>query len=236
MNYGDVKECRNCHSNNIQVVKYIIANGRIQYRHQCMDCGCLDVASIKYASIPKDVDIPLVNEKLRECYYENNSKQFENYADIDYNEYIVSEEWYQKRPAIFELKGDKCIICGKNHNIDIHHLNYDYLGHEEDNNFADVIPLCRDCHSKIHNFLDTNEDTLKTLKADLLSLRNDYFFKYHEAINETIYKYTKNLKWHSQTAIKVYLETLFGIYKCKNGIQSYLDSDKVLNKIKGGEE
>lgn len=232
MKYGDLKECKNCHSNNIQVVKYIITNGRIQYRHQCKACGYLDIANIKYASIPKDVDIPLVNEKLRECYYENNSVKYENYKDIDYDKYIVSDKWYQKRPEIFELKGEKCAICGKDHSLDIHHLSYDTLGHEEINNYADVVPLCRHCHEKIHNFLEVNEYKFKTLEADLLSLRNYYFLHYHEAINETVYKYTKDLRWHNDIAIKVFLDTLYGKYHCKNDIQPHFDSVKVLKKIK----
>lgn len=232
MNYDDIKECEKCNSGNIQVVKYIIANGRIQYRHQCMDCGYLDISSIKYASIPKDIEIPLMNEKLRDCYYNNNDKQFENFFDVfSYNEYITSDEWYAKRPKIFELKGKKCTICGNEDNLDIHHLNYDTLGYEEDNNYQDVIPLCRDCHEKIHNFLDKNENVLKTLKADLLNLRNRYYFDYHEAIDETVYKYVKDLRWHNKVAIKVYLDTLYGKYQCKNGIQPYFDSGKVLKKI-----
>lgn len=236
MNYGDVKECKNCHNHNIQVVKYIIANGGIQYRHQCMDCGCLDGASIKYSSIPNNIDIPLVNEKLRECYYKNNSVKYENYETVDYNEYIISDEWYLKRPKILAIKGEKCAICGKDHSLDIHHLNYDTLGREDINNYADVIPLCRYCHEKIHNFLDINEDSFKTLEIDLINLRNDYFFLYHKVINEIVYKYTKDLKWHSDIAIKVFLDTLYGKYHCKNGIESYLDSEKVLNKIRGNKE
>lgn len=236
MKYGDLKECRNCHSNNIQIVKYIIANGKIQYRYQCMDCGCLDGSSIKYASIPQNIDIPLVNEKLRDCYYDNTAKQFENFLIIDYDEYIKSDEWRQKRPKILALKGNKCAICGNYYGLDIHHLNYDSLGYEENNNFADVIPLCRGCHRKIHDILDKNEDNLKTLKADLLNLRNYYFFHYHEAINEIVYEYTKDLKWHNRTAIKIYLETLYGKYKCNNSIAPYFDSGKVLNKIKGDNE
>lgn len=236
MNYGDVKECKNCHSSNIQVVKYIIANGKIQYRHQCMDCGCLDSASIKYSSIPKDVDIPLVNEKLRECYYNNNSNQHLVDTTIIYDEYIKSEEWYAKRPQIFELKGEKCTICGSQNDLVIHHLNYDTLGYEEVNNYADVVPLCWSCHEKMHEFLRTNEDFFKTLKAKLFGLRNNYFFTYHDAINEVVYEYTKDLKWHSDIAIRIFLETLYGKYHCNNGIQPYFDSNKVLNKIRGDKE
>lgn len=236
MNYGDIKECRNCHSNNIQVVKYIIMGGGIQYRYQCMDCGCLDGVSIKYASIPKDIDIPLVNEKLRACYYDNNAKRYENFYDVIYEEYIVSDEWYKKRTAIVDLKGKKCAICGSENNIVIHHLNYDSLGHEEENNFEDVVPLCKTCHSKIHDFLNKHENELSLLKSDLLKLRNTYLFDYHEAINEIVYKYTKDLKWHSKIALKIFLETLYGKYKCNNNVSPYFDSDKVVNKIKGDKQ
>ena len=235
MNYGDLKECRSCHSKNIHVVRYIISNGTSQYRYQCMDCGCVDSVSIKRSSIPDDVEVPLLNQELRDCYYDNNAKDFENYYGIIYEEYINSDEWKDKREKCFESKGRKCAICGREQGLHLHHLNYNSLGHEEENNFADIVPLCSICHEKIHAFIQVTEEKTNTLKADLRGLRNRFLFEYHEAINDTVYRYVKDLKWKSPIAIRIYLDTLYGKYHCKNGIQPYFDSEKVLNKIRGNE-
>jgi len=58
------------------------------------------------------------------------------------------------RNAVFNKYGDRCIICGKEHNKEeplcIHHLKphwrYPKLRYFTINN----IPLCRDCHDKLH--------------------------------------------------------------------------------------
>jgi len=36
----------------------------------------------------------------------------------------------------------ECTLCGSENNIEIHHINY-----EED----ETVPLCRDCHNKVHS-------------------------------------------------------------------------------------
>jgi hypothetical protein len=38
------------------------------------------------------------------------------------------------------------------HSGDLHHRNYDRLGHER---FDDLIPLCRACHEQLHRTLES---------------------------------------------------------------------------------
>lgn len=64
-----------------------------------------------------------------------------------YDEYMLSEEWARKRQHVFAAQGSDCIDCG-NSATDIHHLHYETLGDECPEN--DLVPLCRDCHSKRH--------------------------------------------------------------------------------------
>ena len=49
-----------------------------------------------------------------------------------------------------------CLACGKwwrLSNGDLHHRSYQRLGAER---FADVIPLCRGCHERLHVIYETN--------------------------------------------------------------------------------
>ena len=43
----------------------------------------------------------------------------------------------------------KCTNCGHIHvSLDVHHLSYEHLWKEPD---EDLLVVCRECHSKIHN-------------------------------------------------------------------------------------
>ena len=80
----------------------------------------------------------------------------------EYDEYINSKEWQVRRENFYSKHGKVCRCCGSTENIDLHHLNYNRLGYEED---EDLVPLCRDCHGVIHTFKDRYE----TNEGELLS-------------------------------------------------------------------
>ena len=153
----------------------------------------------------------------------------------DYNEYINSDEWKQKREEIFKLKGRRCNICGTTFGlIDCHHLNYDHFKHEEENEYADVIPLCRDCHTALHDFMKENEDVIKQLKSDLERLKDSFRAKYRYAIADTIYNRTKDLFYgvqYNKSVVQPYLNTIYGKSKCRKDIHPYFNSELLCKKL-----
>lgn len=66
-------------------------------------------------------------------------------------EYIASEVWRQRREQYYETHSRRCASCGikRKGKIDLHHLSYDNVFAEPD---EDLMPLCRDCHGEIHEF------------------------------------------------------------------------------------
>ena len=70
-----------------------------------------------------------------------------NKLSIGYEAYLNSEQWAEKRRQTIIYHGVKCKDCGDNA-IDIHHLHYNTLYFEDPK--KDLIPLCRECHSKRH--------------------------------------------------------------------------------------
>lgn len=63
--------------------------------------------------------------------------------DMNYKEYLASEDWKQKKHLKRSKSKNRCAICGDTENLDMHHLNY--------RNLTDVVPsdlrrLCRRCH------------------------------------------------------------------------------------------
>ena len=88
-----------------------------------------------------------------------------------YYEYIKSDLWKEKRKQYYSSKlyktlrqnnkGWVCYCCGvDNKPLDLHHRTYKRLG--EENIAVDLVPVCRECHNKIHIFHKSNPVSLWT--------------------------------------------------------------------------
>lgn len=63
-----------------------------------------------------------------------------------YNEYLKSDWWKKTRQRCIEQYGKKCFCCRKPMDLQVHHLTYEHLGFEKDN---ELICLCSNCHKWI---------------------------------------------------------------------------------------
>lgn len=72
---------------------------------------------------------------------------FKTYAD-----YLASDHWSRFRSSFFSRHQPLC-PCNKQPATDLHHRNYNRLGREYR---RDCIPVCRDCHTRIHDMLRQN--------------------------------------------------------------------------------
>ncbi len=64
-----------------------------------------------------------------------------------YESYMASVEWKQRRQRAIELAGYCCERCGAtawDKRLEVHHLTYERMGHEKD---ADLMALCPECHA-----------------------------------------------------------------------------------------
>lgn len=64
-----------------------------------------------------------------------------------YSEYINSAVWDEKRKRILQRDGYACKICGFNKFLNVHHLHYDNIFDEKD---EDLLTVCEFCHKEIH--------------------------------------------------------------------------------------
>lgn len=63
-----------------------------------------------------------------------------------YLKHLSSFDWYLKARAAKARAGDACERCGtKTQTLDVHHLTYERLGCERD---EDLLVVCRPCHEK----------------------------------------------------------------------------------------
>jgi 5-methylcytosine-specific restriction endonuclease McrA len=64
-----------------------------------------------------------------------------------HSSYIASKEWQYLRTRILQSRGGKCEVCGVKHRLQVHHLTYERLGNERD---EDLKVLCWACHEREH--------------------------------------------------------------------------------------
>lgn len=64
----------------------------------------------------------------------------------EYKEYLRSAHWRERRLEFLDYNNWECEICGNRAN-QVHHLNYDCLYEEEDD---DVEVVCWSCHQDRH--------------------------------------------------------------------------------------
>jgi len=89
-------------------------------------------------------------EKLVASYLDNNEgidNKFDNKHCDDYNVYLRSKKWEDKKKHIIKTYGGKCEICDSTSILQVHHNTYKNRGVELDD---ELTLLCKDCHETYH--------------------------------------------------------------------------------------
>ncbi|MDU5111970.1 MAG: HNH endonuclease signature motif containing protein [Clostridium sp.] len=69
---------------------------------------------------------------------------------IEYKEYLNGEHWKEIRLKALDRAGNRCQLCCKTDNLNVHHNTYENIGNED---LKDLVVLCRECHAKFHDKL-----------------------------------------------------------------------------------
>ena len=79
-----------------------------------------------------------------------------------YREYLGTWHWREFKIRYFEAHPKKCSHCQiENSLIQLHHVTYARVGNED---FGDVIPLCKRCHRAHHGAADSKRSPVKKKK------------------------------------------------------------------------
>ena len=113
--------------------------------------------------------------------------------------YLTSEYWQTKRQEMLNYYNNKCCMCSSANLLNVHHLCYnideetptnEWEGKESD---RDLVVLCRDCHSHIHNVKKEEEIKIGTLVSkysNIIKSKNhsleQIIFMYWQEVNEII--------------------------------------------------
>ena len=68
-------------------------------------------------------------------------------APHEYRAYMASTAWARRKAAYFQMHGRFCIVCGTTLGIHLHHLTYERLGRELDD---DMRSMCEKHHAAVH--------------------------------------------------------------------------------------
>ena len=170
--YFDIYECPSCKKQNIVDIddccrnpNKIIVEDLSKLPHRKLYCQCKNCGGIvnknkplsykKYQNEIKDeINFHRVEEwKLAKFNDIEYIKEIVNKYNFDlskygkYLRYIESEKWFILKNRIKKRDKNKCTKCNSNLNLHVHHITYDNLFNEKD---EDLITLCSECHKDFH--------------------------------------------------------------------------------------
>src|SRR5690554_1119553 len=137
---------------------------------QCLSCGYKPNGLFKKSLLEEGYSFfnPVLhasNLKRQEIFEEDINKLLSAYAykrmcriksewfNEEYNNYLSTNTWRQKRERVLKRDKRTCRACGKNEATQVHHLSYRFVGNEP---LYDLASICTRCHNKISK-MDENE-------------------------------------------------------------------------------
>jgi 5-methylcytosine-specific restriction endonuclease McrA len=85
-------------------------------------------------------------QRLRDERQSQSERQREQWR-ADYEAYLQSQEWADKRELIFKRAKGFCEGCGQAPAREVHHLSYENCFNEF---LWELVAICRDCHERVH--------------------------------------------------------------------------------------
>ena len=149
------------------------------------------------------------------------SKKAEEQTFIEYKKYMESAEWIAKRNMALRRDGFVCKRCGSAKNLNVHHITYKNLGHEE---MDDLVTLCETCHEYIHSLyvsekmhFDNIEDEEKNMA---ILLRN----------NDELHNFLRIIDFETFTdyKLKIIFEAILRLYMSHREV----NAESVIEELK----
>lgn len=129
----------------------------------------------------------------------------------DYAEYLKSDKWIQRRDLIREQR-KFCEICRSDKDLHVHHITYENLGKEKDD---DLVLVCKDCHYAIH----------KGSYIVVCGLKGSTFYK-NNRLFLTSFNHTKINRFYFPKDKSVILKGNGIVIEHSNGEQQELKNEK----------
>jgi len=168
---ADYHKKNTCKCLNTELRERTIKNGTYQYVYQCLNCGSAESKAIKKAEAEKlngsNIFIPFddnlsINwstaykngkdavtkkyESLIKEAIELNKQKNDDFFN-EYDKYLTSDKWNNKRLKVLERANYICEGCQENEATEVHHLSYKHVFEEL---LFELVAVCNSCHTFIH--------------------------------------------------------------------------------------
>jgi 5-methylcytosine-specific restriction endonuclease McrA len=78
--------------------------------------------------------------------------------NTEYRQYLQSDKWKAIASKRLQIDNFQCNCCGSRgtpqNPLEVHHLSYNHVYHEESRIYEDLVTLCHICHKGIHNVMN----------------------------------------------------------------------------------
>lgn len=128
----------------------------------------------------------------------------------DYDAYINSYEWFERREKYFSTHKRVCYMCGAPQDVELHHMTYERLGHEYDD---DLEPLCSNCHGALHRLKGELSYISSNIEDGARQIREEYLAKAQEEIRRRTELYMERQTARIESAFKRLLPPVIGGHK-----------------------
>jgi len=153
-----------CSARQLENVKYVVEGGSIQVRQQCKSCGWVSGNSIGGLTKEARESLPEIDKGKRDQFEEKkfsfrrdfNSRASEKKAAKkkekwmqEYNKYLQSPEWHEKRMCVLRRDKHLCQCCLNAMATQVHHKSYEFVDLNGSEPAFDLVAICTPCHEKI---------------------------------------------------------------------------------------
>lgn len=142
--------CKFCFWTESELRRRVIANGSIQFVHQCLNCGRSAGNPLPHSSIRRPQSLLGWDERIAVAYDERRSENQQTDREAwfaEHNEYLATPKWKEKRRLVIERCDGRCEGCRSAPVAHVHHLTYD---HWKDELLFELVGLCEPCHHRAH--------------------------------------------------------------------------------------
>ena len=106
----------------------------------------------KYVAIANSLLSQSKPKKLKLKKKKTAKRKYKNRIPKSYRTYLVSEHWKTRKNLWYRKFGRACAVCGSFKFANLHHMHYENLGSEKD---EDLISLCHEHHDDFHTLYGT---------------------------------------------------------------------------------
>jgi len=120
---------------------------RLTHSQQVMLCAYFVDCVEKARTLSQNPEVRAERVKARRARLVRHGKRQKTEQRAEYQAYIQSPEWRERRTVAIQGAGGRCQLCNRSDALHVHHRTYKRFGAEMED---DLTVLCKRCHEHFH--------------------------------------------------------------------------------------